>query len=621
MKEKFRKPLTKFAWILFFLLMFLNLINWGFTIKDDVLQRRLPFRIRDGKAVDFADSTLVPVLENKTITHIDTLDITRFKQTPNTANGPNIVMFNMNETDDQIDAQNLGDAILQEIQSKKNVQITYQDSIGSRFVNVQTTGFVVWEEFINIGFNFIFLLFIFFNSYLLLKYSLHKENILIVYFLLLLSIPGNIGTISISNCLQASFTGLAAIFFYQYILEKVRPKYKIKGVYFSTLILIIFCFVGIGIISEYIYFLLFVWALVWMFISFFLLWKTYKVTGSIEFKRLLNAFNGILISIVALLVAILLGFILYVSSPTSGQFGVYTVQGSILAILILISVLIFLFGIMWFFGAFTWSLLTGTELGVKIRSTMIYTIVGVLFVVFFGLLDYSLGELLQTLFGRFMGSEFIAGIPATIGLLMFFNPVRQKVEKIVDNRLNTSDLDFLEKTETFADAITGESVIEGFEEYICENLRHRLPIKKVALISYDQDMKSYKFNEIRGSDVEENSRVEDVHLFLLENTMIRNYGALNENPQEIASFALIIPIIYDIDHKWFLALGAKNDGTTYSKRDEEALANLADRIRLSLKFILEYDKIIDNKINETIERKNRQIKALKQKIRELRSEK
>ena len=191
------------------------------------------------------------------------------------------------------------------------------------------------------------------------------------------------------------------------------------------------------------------------------------------------------------------------------------------------------------------------------------------------------------------------------------------MEKFVDNRLNASDLDFLEKTETFTESLSGESVIEGFEEYICENLIQRLPINKVALISYDKEIKAYKFNEIRGSDIEENSKVEDIHLYLLENRMIRNYGPLNENPQEIASFALTIPIIYDLEHKWFLALGKKNDGTSYSKRDEQALTKLANRIKLSLKFILAYDNILSKRHTEILQQKDKMISELKEQLKEL----
>ncbi len=259
-------------------------------------------------------------------------------------------------------------------------------------------------------------------------------------------------------------------------------------------------------------------------------------------------------------------------------------------------------------------------MGVKIRSTLIYTITGVFFVIIFGLVDYSLGEILQGLFGKFVGSEFIAGIPITIGMIALFNPVRNKIEKLVDSKLNTSELDFLEKTETFTHNISEEGVLEGFEEYICENLMQRLKLTKVALISYDKNMKAYKFNEIRGSDVIENSKVDDVHLLLLENKIQKNNKALNEDPQEISSFPLIIPIIHDLDHKWFLALGKKLDKSLYSKKDEQALVQLTERIKLSLKFILAYEEIVNKKYHLTIAKHEEKIKKKDDMIQMLKKE-
>jgi hypothetical protein len=248
---------------------------------------------------------------------------------------------------------------------------------------------------------------------------------------------------------------------------------------------------------------------------------------------------------------------------------------------------------------------------------LIYTIVGTFFVVTFGLIDYALGELLQNIFGQFMGSEFIAGIPATIGLLAFFNPIRNKVEGIVDSKLNTSDLDFLEKTESFTDALGGESVIEGFEEYICENLIALLPITKIALISYNRPERDYIFNEIRGSDVVENSRVNDVHNILPQGTIYRTYGPVNEDPQEISSFSLVLPIVFDDEYKWFLAVGKKEDGTAYTKKDEVAFQRLADRIQLSLKFILAYEEILKKQYNRQLEQKNKAIRSREETIHQL----
>ena len=100
------------------------------------------------------------------------------------------------------------------------------------------------------------------------------------------------------------------------------------------------------------------------------------------------------------------------------------------------------------------------------------------------------------MFGKFIGSEFVAGIPASIILIVIINPIRNRVERFVDNKLNTSELDFLEKTDKFADNLSEEGISEGFEEYICENLYKNLPIEKVALISFDTEKNDYKYNEI-----------------------------------------------------------------------------------------------------------------------------
>lgn len=614
MKESIVKPLHKTAWVLFIILLFLNIVNWGFDIKDDLQQRKLPFAIKNGKAVEIEDSSLVNLFQDKEIIKIDTLQISHFAEQED--RGGTLIIF-QTDRDGTSANDDLENALRNVLKGKKEVTVTWQDSLGSDFFQVNTLPSKDYSFLLNLGFNAVFLLFIFFNSFLLLKYSLHRENLLIVFFLLLLACPNRISStleLDVINSLAAAFLG---ILFYQFVREKLAKPYKIRHLYLISFFLSVLCIILNKTLHIATNMVLYCWSLLWLLISFIILWKEYKATGSIELKRLLNAFKGLFVAIIALLIAIAIAGVMFVMTSGQTEFGINNLRVGILVGFVLIAMLVFIISILWFFGAFTWSLLTGTALGIKIRSTMIFTIVGVVFVVFFGLLDYSLGELLQTLFGRFLGSEFIAGIPATIGLLIFFNPVRQRVERLVDSKLNTSELDFLEKTDSFAETISGDSVIEGFEEYICENLIKRLPIEKVALISYDQAMMSYKFNEIRGSEVEENSPVLDVHLYLLENQIQRNYAALNENPQEIASFSLIIPILYDLDHKWFLALGKKNDGTSYTRKDEEALTKLADKIRLSLKFILAYDNIINNRYRNSLQEKNDLIANLQKQVAEL----
>jgi hypothetical protein len=616
MKDNIYAVLSKLSWILFFLFIFLNIVNWAYTIKDEVFLRSLPFELENGKAVSFTDSTLAEILKDKEIIKVDSLNITRFDTPLEDRSGPPMTLFQLTQTADD-DLEDLDEALFTTLRGKKFVEITYQDSLGTMLRNVETVSLKNYSALINIGFNALFLLFIFFNSYLLLRYSQARENILIVLFLLLLSSPSGITSMKEINVILTTSSGLLGILFFHFVREKLEKPYRIRLLYIISFFMIVICSIldiKYGFSSNLI---LYAWSIVWLLISFIMLWKAYKTTGSIDLKRLLNAFKGLFIAMIGLVAGLLFGMILYFTSSGQTELGIYNLQMGILVVLILISMLVFIVGILWFFGAFTWSLLTGTTMGVKIRSTMIVTIVGVVFVVFFGLLDYSLGELLQKLFGRFVGSEFIAGIPATIGLLMFFNPVRQRVERMVDSKLNTSDLDFLEKTDSFTDVIAGEGVIEGFEEFICENLTKRLPIKKVALISYSTEKKAYIFNEIRGSEVEENSVVLDVYLSLLENKLQKNYGALNENPQEISSFSIVLPIIYDLDHKWFLALGKKIDGTSYSKKDEEALVKLAAKIKLSLKFILAYEHIINNRYTNSLEEKDKLINKLQKQIADL----
>jgi len=83
---------------------------------------------------------------------------------------------------------------------------------------------------------------------------------------------------------------------------------------------------------------------------------------------------------------------------------------------------------------------------------------------------------------------------------------------------------------------------------------------------------------------------------------------------------MIIPIINDPDHKWFLALGKKADKSLYNKKDELALVQLTDRIKLSLKFILAYEDIVNKKYQQTISKHEEIIKEKDHVIRMLKKE-
>ena len=622
MSVKTYKIFKRIAWYLFFLFLFLNVFNWIFSINEDVFIKKLPFDLKKGYAENIQYPALANILNNKIITYVDTIKTF----IPSGQSSISSKIFNhkfrfrlLGYNKEFVSKESeIRTRIFEFVSTKDEVEITFHDidTKESSSIIVETINTYDRSALLSLIFNIVFIFFIFFNTYLLLNFSQTRENIFIVFFLLFFSCPEELPFLNLSNTITFLIIPFLGVLFYHFIVQKISPEKKLKVIYSLSLLLSISIYLFYEFYKINLEFILFIWSIAWLLIGFILLWRSYKKTQLIELKRLINAFRGIVISLVSISIgAILVLIFTYFTSGSSG-FQIYSFYMIILMILIICAGLGFFVGILWFFGSFTWSLLTGTVLDVKIRSTLIYTIVGLVFVTIFGFVDYTLGELLQSLFGNFIGSEFIAGIPATIGLLAFFNPIRNKVESIVDTKLNTSDLDFLEKTDTFTNNLSGESVIEGFEEYICENLIHRLPIKKVALVSFDKDLNYFKFNEIRGSDVEENSKVEDIHSILSNNEIYESY-IINEDQQEISSFSMVVPIIFEEDYKWFLALGKKYDGTAYSKKDEKAFLKLANKINLSLKFILAYDDIIHNRYIKTIREKDLLIEKYEKQLNEL----
>jgi len=632
LSESIYKILKKCAWILFFVLLVLCLANIILSLTGNLFQKTLPFKHVNGKVTEITDEALNELFKNKKITKIDTVVISQSaieaenSEENDESETSNLVLF---RTESNHGIQINFDSDFERV-DKDSVEIVLKDTLTNIIEHkyLKTDSELDKMEILNIAGNFALLIFAFFNSFILLKYSSAKENVLIVFFILFLITPPPsliLGKhiLYIWTILLSPFWG---VLFYHFMILKAGVKKKIKKLYITSSIIFLIGYILSLLLKEGFDFI-HLWSAFWMFKGFLLLRKEYKKSRSIELRRLWGAFSGIGVSMISIILIFIIGIIVALFAGISNLTGLSMMiksysefLGIFIAILVMIPILGVFLGFLWFLGSFTWSLLTGTAMGVKIRSTLIYTITGVFFVIIFGLVDYSLGEILQGLFGKFVGSEFIAGIPITIGMIALFNPVRNKIEKLVDSKLNTSELDFLEKTETFTHNISEEGVLEGFEEYICENLMQRLKLTKVALISYDKNMKAYKFNEIRGSDVIENSKVDDVHLLLLENKIQKNNKALNEDPQEISSFPLIIPIIHDLDHKWFLALGNKSDKSLYSKKDEQALVQLTERIKLSLKFILVYEDIVSKKYQQTISKHEEIIKEKDHVIRMLRKE-
>lgn len=461
--------------------------------------------------------------------------------------------------------------------------------------------------------------FTFFNSYILLQYSQAPENIFVVLFLMFLVAPGfdYLPIPILPKIWSLVISPFWGILFYHFVVLKTAARQNIRTLYLRTLILYLavfgLSFLKFGRIFEIV---IYVWPGYWLLRGFIILRREHKITGSIEQRRLLNAFKGISIALSSILVCI--GAIMAMAILLPGSSALFKgdllpeIIGGIFGVVIIGSIAAVFIGVLWFFGSFTWSMLTGTALDVKIRSTLIYTIIGVLFVGAFGLIDYALGELLQSLFGKFVGSQFIAGIPGTILMLALFMPIREKVTRLVDNKLNTSELDFLERTDTFTRNLSDEGVVEGFEEYICENLIHRLPIEKVALISYDSERGGYKFNEVRGGEpIVENSDVEDSKNILDGRFVHHIHEETIDNPQDVSNFSILFPIVYEIQHKWFLALGKKNDGSIYNRNDVESMMKLVDKIKLSLKFILDYEAIVAKKYERALSEKDRLIEQLR----------
>jgi hypothetical protein len=264
MTDNLHKILVKTGWVLFFTFLLLNLINWGFTIKDDFFVRTLPFNIENRKALDFSDSTLVDILQDVIIIKIDTLTLPKQEETLQAredSRSINIHVFNWDVGSSNLEEQSLDSRIQQTIGKRHEIGITYVDSVNTQTIKVQTVLIKDYSILINMGFNAVFLLFIFFNSFLLLKFSLAKENILIILFLLLLSSPDSISGLTFIGYFSNALMGFLGVLFYHFILEKVKPEKKVKHIYLIAVLLIIICQIIDPIFNFPIQVILYIWSL------------------------------------------------------------------------------------------------------------------------------------------------------------------------------------------------------------------------------------------------------------------------------------------------------------------------------------------------------------------------
>ncbi|GEM_PF-1195926 len=635
--DKIIKILGRLGWAVFFIILGLETVNLVYREKTNLHRYQLPFDLQDSIAVNFTQEGLDSLFAGKIITRLDTIALGNSPDVSKEASekGPSVTYMRDktfllsvdNDRKPQVKQEDwtgdLENRIDDYLQGKTQLWLEVKDPITGTINKIPVNTVIKFntDELYSLSIIILVLLFTFFNSYLLLRYSQAGENILIVYFLIFLVTPSlkYLPIELLSDIWSKLISPFWGVFFYHFIAVKLSERPDVKKLYIRSAIIYLLVFLlGFHRHGDMFEIILYIWPVYWLLRAILLLRKEFRASQRIEYRRLLSAFKGISISGIG--IAIVLGCALLLITVLPGaHFLLHSdmlskILGLTFGLSAVAGVLIVCIGVLWFFGSFTWSLLTGTALDVKIRSTLIYTIVGIVFVTVFGLIDYSLGELLQYLFGKFVGSEFIAGIPGTIVLISLFVPIRNKVERIVDNKLNTSELDFLERADTFTKNLTDEGVVEGFEEYICENLIEQLPIDKVALISYDSELAGYRFNEIRGSDVIENSMVEDCKN-VLKGVLIHDiHETTIDNPQDISSFPLIIPIIYEDSHKWFLALGKKRDSSIYNKNDLISFEKLVDKIKLSLKFILVYEDIVNGKFEKTIQKKDEIIHKLREEI-------
>ena len=616
MSDNIYKLLKKIAWILIILLVLLSTFLTYKVTKQIFFGKVLPFPIElitspEGNKlwkISISDSLQgYSNLNGKYLVQIDTLKIPLLKNY-------------------SIELQVFKQKFANFVADKDSISIYFKD-ISDNIVKQQTVRTVksdfLTESNMQLIFTYIWILFLassLFISYLLLRYSQSRENILMVFFFFLLPsslIPTPLVIMTKYFQYFHFFTfPYLGILFYHFVIQKISFHTKLRKLYLISFFVSLVTFflkkthiIPVSMLIPYF------WVIFWILKGIYNLRNDIKINKTIENKRLFSSFISVIIFIFSLIVLHVCGLywfnnsnILELGNPIFSEHILFYIATICLGISFL-SIVISMF---WFISSFTWSLLTGSILEVKIRSTIIYTIVGAIIISIFGLIDYTLGVFIQLFFGKFIGSEFIAGIPASITLIAVVNPIRNKVERFVDNKLNTSELSFLEKTEKFADNLSEEGVAEGFEEYICENLICNLPIEKVALISFDNELNDYKFNEVRGSNVIENSIVEDRENILKGKTIIQRYNKLSDNPQDISSFPFIIQILFDSKQKWYLALGKKNDGSVYNKNDMNAFTKLADKIKLPLKFILAYKDIVNNKYRKIIQHQQKLINDLKE---------
>ncbi|MCD6177140.1 MAG: hypothetical protein J7K29_04810, partial [Candidatus Cloacimonetes bacterium] len=304
MSESIYKILKKCAWILFFVLLVLCLANIILSLTGNLFQKTLPFKHVNGKVIETTDDALNKLFKNKEITKIDTVAISQnvmeaknFEENDESETS-NLVLF---RTESNHGIQINFDSDF-ESTDKDSVEITLKDTLTNisehRFV--QTNSEYNKMEILNIAGNFALLIFAFFNSFILLKYSSAKENVLIVFFILFLITPPpslilDKQFLYVWTILLSPFWG---ILFYHFMVLKVDVEKKIKKLYIISTIIFLIGYILSLLFKEGFDFI-HLWSAFWMFKGFLLLRKEYKKSRSIELRRLWGAFSGIGVSMIS----------------------------------------------------------------------------------------------------------------------------------------------------------------------------------------------------------------------------------------------------------------------------------------------------------------------------------
>ncbi len=338
MSVKTYKIFKRIAWYLFFLFLFLNVFNWIFSINEDVFIKKLPFDLKKGYAENIQYPALANILNNKIITYVDTIKTF----IPSGQSSISSKIFNhkfrfrlLGYNKEFVSKESeIRTRIFEFVSTKDEVEITFHDidTKESSSIIVETINTYDRSALLSLIFNIVFIFFIFFNTYLLLNFSQTRENIFIVFFLLFFSCPEELPFLNLSNTITFLIIPFLGVLFYHFIVQKISPEKKLKVIYSLSLLLSISIYLFYEFYKINLEFILFIWSIAWLLIGFILLWRSYKKTQSIELKRLINAFRGIVISLVSISIgAILVVIFTYFTSGSSG-FQIYSFYMIILMI-------------------------------------------------------------------------------------------------------------------------------------------------------------------------------------------------------------------------------------------------------------------------------------------------